>query len=75
MRHISVHRSRTFLLSATVDFPDDIQKGVYTPSTMQSPPANTHEVPGHLHLKRLGVRRVNWLYYGDVDRDSFWASA
>ena len=64
MRHISADRSRTFLLSATVDFPDDVQTGVYT-----------HEVLDDmmLHLKRLGVRRVNWLYYGDVDRDSFWA--
>ena len=64
MRHISADRSRTFLLSATVDFPDDVRKGVYT-----------HEVLDDmmLHLKRLGVRRVNWLYYGDVDRDSFWA--
>ena len=64
MRHISADRSRTFLLSATVDFPDDVRTGVYT-----------HEVLDDmmLHLKRLGVRRVNWLYYGDVDRDSFWA--
>ena len=64
MLHISADRSRTFLLSATVDFPDDVRTGVYT-----------HEVLDDmmLHLKRLGVRRVNWLYYGDVDRDSFWA--
>ena len=64
MPSTSADRNRPFLLSATVDFPDDVQKGVYT-----------HEVLDDMmvRLKRLGVQRVNWLYYGDVDHDSFWA--
>ncbi len=53
-----------FLLSATVDFPDDVLKGVYTREVLDDMMAR---------LRRLGVRRVNWIYYGDVDRNSFWA--
>ena len=47
MHHVSSDRNRTFLLSATVDFPDDVLKGVYT-----------HEVLDDMmaHLKRLGVQ-------------------
>lgn len=57
-------RGSSFLLSATVDFPDDVRKGAYTHEALDDMMA---------HLKRLGVRRVNWIYYGDLDQDSYWA--
>lgn len=57
-------RGASFLLSATVDFPDDLRKGAYTHEALDDMMA---------HLKRLGVRRVNWIYYGDLDQDSYWA--
>ena len=57
-------RAGSFLLSATVDFPDDVRKGVYSHEGLDDMMA---------HLKRLGVRRVNWIYYGDLDQDSYWA--
>ena len=55
-----------FLLSATVDFPDDVGRGAYT-----------HQLLDEMmvQLKSLGVRRVYWLYYGDIDPDSDWATA
>ena len=55
---------RPFLLSATVDFPDDIQHGVYTPELLDQ---------AMVLLKSIGVKRVYWLYYGDVDPDSCWS--
>ena len=55
---------RSFLLSATVDFPDDVGFGVYTPEFLDRMMAL---------LGGLGVRRVYWLYYGDVDPASEWA--
>jgi len=58
------NRAGSFLLSATVDFPDDVRKGVYSHEGLDDMMA---------HLKRLGVRRVNWIYYGDLDQDSYWA--
>src|SRR5262249_47777357 len=55
---------RRFTLSATVDFPDDVGFGVYTPELLD-------------RMMRLlwsiGVRKVSWLYYGDVDLSSEWA--
>ena len=57
-------RQPPFLLSATVDFPGDITSGLYT-----------REQIGRLmaHLAGMGVRRVYWLYYGDIDLESYWA--
>jgi len=55
---------RPFVLSATVDFPDDVNNGVYTPELVDV-------MLGR--LKRMGVTRVYWNYYGDTDPDSYWA--
>jgi hypothetical protein len=49
---------RPFILSATVDFPDDVGFGVYTPDLLEKLVTT---------LRGLGVRRIYWLYYGDVD--------
>ena len=55
---MSPRRRRSFLLSATVDFPDDLGIGVYTPELLA----------GAMRLLReTGVRRVHWLDYGSVD--------
>jgi len=48
---------RPFLLSATVDFPDDLELGVYTPALIDQAMAT---------LRATGVRRVNWLDYGSA---------
>ena len=52
------------MLTATVDFPDDVRDGPYT-----------HALLDELMslLRGLGVRRINWLYYGDDDPESYWA--
>ncbi len=55
---------RPFLLSATVDFPDDVEFGVYTPDLLEKLVTM---------LRGLGVKRIYWLYYGDVDPASEWA--
>ena len=55
---------RPFILSATVDFPDDVRYGPYTPELLD-------RMMGL--LRGMGVRRVYWLYYGDVDPESYWA--
>ena len=57
---------RPFVLSATVDFPDDVIPGPYDGRLLD-------ELMGT--LKSLGVRRVYWLYYGDVDPESLWAGS
>ena len=57
-------RQQPFLLSATVDFPDDVRAGVYTHALLDQMMSQ---------LKSLGVRRIYWLYYGDIDPASFWA--
>ena len=66
MSTISSKRRQQFLMSATVDFPDDMRHGVYT-----------HELLDELmvQLQSMGVRRVYWLYYGDVDPESYWAGS
>ena len=51
-------RARPFLLSATIDFPDDLEIGVYTPELLEA---------AMRLLREAGVRRVNWLAYGSVD--------
>jgi len=49
------------MLSATIDFPDDLEIGIYTPELLA----------GAMRLLReAGVRRVNWLSYGSVDPSS-----
>ena len=55
-----------FILSATVDFPDDVIPGPYDGRLLD-------DLMGT--LKSMGVRRVYWLYYGDVEPDSFWAGS
>lgn len=56
--------NENFVLSATVDFPDDVRTGPYDANLI-----------GLLfdRLRALGVRRVYWLYYGDVDQESYCA--
>ena len=56
----------TFILSATVDFPDDVIPGPYDGRLLD-------DLMGT--LKSMGVGRVYWLYYGDVEPDSFWAGS
>ena len=53
-------RRRPFLLSATVDFPDDLEIGAYTPDLLDQ---------AMRLLREAGVRRVNWLSYGSSDPD------
>ena len=55
-----------FVLSATVDFPDDVIPGPYDGRLLEELIAT---------LKSMGVRRVYWLYYGDVNPKSFWAGS
>ncbi len=55
-----------FILSATVDFPDDVVPGPYDARLLD-------ELLGT--LKGMGVQRVYWLYYGDVEQDSLWAGS
>ena len=57
-------RTSPFVLSATVDFPDDVGYGTYTPELLDRM---------MVQLKELGVTRVYWLYYGDVNQDSYGA--
>ena len=55
---------RPFLLSATVDFPDDVRYGPYSRELLEEMV---------LQIKSLGVRRIYWLYYGDEETESYWA--
>ena len=57
-------RTSPFILSATVDFPDDVIYGTYTPELLNRM---------MVQLKEIGVTRIYWLYYGDVEKDSYWA--
>lgn len=66
MSNASRDRRRSFLLSATVDFPDDLRSGVYTAELLDQL---------MLKLKGMGVTRVYWLYYGDAEPDSYWAGS
>ena len=52
---------RDFLLSITIDFPDDLELGVYTPALLDELMRT---------LRAAGFRRVNWLDYGSaIDPD------
>ena len=55
-----------FLLSCTVDFPDDVANGSFTLDLID-------EMMGM--IRSMGVRRIYWLYYGDIDPDSYWAGS
>ena len=55
-----------FVLSATVDFPDDVIPGPYDARLLD-------ELLGT--IRGMGVQRVYWLYYGDVEQDSLWAGS
>ena len=53
-----------FILSCTVDFPDDVGQGSYTAELLDEMMSQ---------IRSMGVSRIYWLYYGDVDQDSYWA--
>ena len=55
-----------FVLSATVDFPDDVMLGPYDARLLDALVGT---------LRSMGVQRVYWLYYGDVDQESLWAGS
>lgn len=55
--------SDTFRLTATVDIPDDMTRGTITHKTLREMMSL---------LKSMGVSRVHWLYYGDIDADSLY---
>lgn len=54
-------RRRPFILSATVDFPDDIRYGPYSPRLLQ----DLFE-----GLRDIGISRVYWITYGPVDSEA-----
>ena len=60
----SRNRQSSFLLSATVDFPDDVRYGLYSFELLDEL---------MVQLRSLGVSRIYWLYYYDIDPDSDWA--
>ena len=60
----SRNQQSSFVLSATVDFPDDVTYGLYTFELLDEM---------MVQLKSMGVRRIYWLYYYDIDPDSHWA--
>lgn len=47
-----------FVFSATVDFPDDIRYGPYSPELLEDL---------IMRLRGIGVRRLYWIYYGDTN--------
>ena len=57
-------KRRPFMLSATVDFPDDVGFGLYNEALLDEMMSQ---------IKSMGVKRIYWLYYGDVDPQSYWA--
>ncbi len=57
-------RSEEFVLSVTVDFPDDV---IYGPFSLKL----IDEIM--CQIRYMGASRVYWLYYGDVEQDSYWA--
>jgi hypothetical protein len=61
MNAASLDRRRPFVLSAMTDFRADVEYGVYTLELLD-------EVMGR--LRRMGVRRLYWLYYSEYDVDA-----
>ena len=61
---IHKNRNKEFVLSVTVDFPDDI---IYGPFSLKL----IDEIM--CQIRYMGATRVYWLYYGDVEQDSYWA--
>jgi hypothetical protein len=55
-----------FKLTATVDFPGETTYGVFTTDLLKQFIQS---------LKSAGVTRINWIYYGDISDDSFWAGS
>ena len=53
-----------FILSCTVDFPDDATRAAFTPELLDEMMAE---------LRGIGVSRIYWIYYGEEDPDSYWA--
>ena len=58
------NRSEEFVLSVTVDFPDDV---IYGPFSLKLIDELMCEI------RYMGASRVYWLYYGEVEQDSYWA--
>ena len=52
-----------FKISCTVDFPDDVMMGPFDYDLLEK------IITSCVHM---GVTRINWLYYGDADTDSYW---
>ena len=59
-------RKSPFKLTATVDFPGETTYGVFTIDLLNEFIRS---------LKSAGVTRINWIYYGDISSDSFWAGS
>ena len=57
-------RASDFVLSCTIDFPDDVANGTYTHYLLDE---------SMRIIRSMGVTRIYWLYYGDVEPDSYWA--
>ena len=53
-----------FILSCTVDFPDDVSHGSYTLKLLDKM---------MVQIRSMGVSRIYWLYYGDINQNSYWA--
>lgn len=58
-------QKQRFILSVTVDFPDDVRYGIYNLDRIDEMMSR---------LKGMGVSRVYWLYYGDNESSSYWAT-
>ena len=59
-------RKSSFKLTATVDFPGETTYGLFTTDLLKK---------FIWSLKSAGVTRINWIYYGDISSDSFWAGS
>ena len=58
------NKNENFVWSVTVDFPDDV---IYGPFSLKL----IDEIM--CQIRYMGASRVYWLYYGDVEQDSYWA--
>ena len=64
MAHSAGNRRSDFILSCTVDFPDDVGAGSYTVDLLDEMMRQ---------IRSMGVGRIYWLYYGEIEQDSYWA--
>ena len=63
MANVSSSTDRPFILSCTVDFPDDIGNGPFNHALLDKM---------MLDCVSMGVSRIYWLYYGDAEPESYW---